>query len=92
VRARRESEATDAEPTQEYYAALTTFAQLAVLRGMSQLELGPRSGIGQGDLSRLEQGKQRVHWERIALLASVLQITPEELVRSSAPGGEKARQ
>lgn len=56
-------------------------------RGLTQVELAQQLGIEQSLLSHYERGAVRIHGSLVAKLASILQVTADELLGLSAPSG-----
>ena len=58
-------------------------------KGISQEDLAYEAGVNRTYLSKLEKGVSYPGLEIIAKLATVLEVEPAELLRASAPKGER---
>jgi transcriptional regulator with XRE-family HTH domain len=64
------------------------YRKLAGARGISQSELGVRSGYSQGMISQWENGESDVPVTAVFRLAAALGITPEQLMFRDPDEGE----
>lgn len=60
-------------------------AQLRKARGITQREMAERLGITQPHVSFYERGEARIHAEMLAKLASILEVSSDELLDLSPP-------
>jgi transcriptional regulator with XRE-family HTH domain len=67
---------------------LVKYRKLAGARGLSQTELGVKSGYSQGMISQWENGESDVPVTAVYKLASALGITPEQLMFRDPDEGE----
>jgi transcriptional regulator with XRE-family HTH domain len=68
---------------------LVKYRKLAAgARGLSQAELGAKSGYSQGMISQWENGESDVPVTAVYKLAAALGITPEQLMFRDPDGGE----
>jgi transcriptional regulator with XRE-family HTH domain len=67
---------------------LVKYRKLAGSRGLSQTELGGKSGYSQGMISQWENGESDVPVTAVYKLAAALGITPEQLMFRDPDKGE----
>jgi transcriptional regulator with XRE-family HTH domain len=67
---------------------LVKYRKLAGARGLSQTELGIKSGYSQGMISQWENGESDVPVTAVYKLAAALGITPEQLMFRDPDEGE----
>jgi transcriptional regulator with XRE-family HTH domain len=67
---------------------LVKYRKLAGARGLSQAELGIKSGYSQGMISQWENGESDVPVTAVFKLAAALGITPEQLMFRDPDEGE----
>jgi transcriptional regulator with XRE-family HTH domain len=67
---------------------LVKYRKLAGARGLSQTELGVKSGYSQGMISQWENGESDVPVTAVYKLAAALGITPEQLMFRDPDEGE----
>ena len=67
---------------------LVKYRKLAGTRGLSQTELGVKSGYSQGMISQWENGESDVPVTAVYKLAAALGITPEQLMFRDPDEGE----
>ena len=49
-------------------------------KGITQVQLGERLGLTQSVISRMESGEQRIHGEMIVTLATIFDVTTDEIL------------
>ena len=58
--------------------------------GLTQAQLGARTGLDQASVSRIERGYQAITVAQLLVLARALSVEPAALLRQYNPGGRVA--